>query len=173
MAAPWAIQVLTQDYLINGFYDESQDNSTAPFFFRAWADYDGKIANSAAMHLTNIQFQPTRASAFPGGSAADWFMYSHMVVAVMPHDEQSTLFVANNNNKNKYMIQADIFTGSYLIRGTVLCPDRKINRYQAYFNLPVQNAEISCLLPDARLQGLKAPFAIVRTHLIQGIISYS
>lgn len=168
MATPWAIQVLTPDYLVDGLYDEKQDNSTAEFFFKS--DAGDSLGREASMHLTAVRFQPTRHMTIPASSATDWFVYSYSFVAIIPRDENSTIYVAKNNNF-KNLIPADIYVGPYLIHGTILSRDKKLSIFRYWFSIAVRDAEIECQLPGAKLQDLKAPFALVRTHLLQGITS--
>jgi hypothetical protein len=165
---PWSIQVLTPDYLIDGGFDDSKDNGSAMYLFKAWPDMDSKLDASISMHLTSVRFQPVGSLTAPSGSVPDWFVFSNAFVALIPRDEVSTAYVAANN-ASMYLIPADIFVGSYIIRGTILCPDKNLSRLKYYFNFAVQNAQIESVTPGAKLQAFTAPFAIVRTHLIQGI----
>ena len=95
-------------------------------------------------------------------------MFPNTFVAIIPRDEASTAFVAKNNT-SKNLIPADIYVGPYIIHGTILSPDNSFSILRYYFNFGVRDAVIDCQLPDTKLQGLKAPFVMVRTHLLQGI----
>jgi hypothetical protein len=168
MATSWAIQVLTPDYLVDGLFDESLNTSTAMYYFKEWYDADGILAISASLHLTAVQFQPTRLMAGPSSPATDWWGFSYSLVALIPRDESSLAHVTKNFNP-KVVIPADIYVGPYRIHGTILSPDRQLGALRYYFNFAVRDAEIECLETGAKFQGLKAPYAIVRTHLLQGI----
>jgi len=63
----------------------------------------------------------------------------------------------------------NIYVGPYYIHGTVISPDKLLGNLRYYFNFAVRDAEIECLEAGAKFQGLKAPYVIVRTHLLQGI----
>jgi len=169
MATSWTLQVLTLDYLVEGLFDDNNDNHTATYYFRSWYDDEGKLAISASLHLTQVHIQPTRNATPPISSAAEWWSFSNNLIAVIPRDENSLAHVAKNNSP-KSVIPADIFVGPYRIHGSVLCPDKQLSSVRYYFTFVVQDAEILCLDAETKLPSLKAPYAIVRTHLIQGMV---
>jgi len=169
VATSWTIQVLTLDYLVEGLFDDSNDNHTAMYFFRSWYDDNGKLAISASIHLTKVHIQTMRNATPPVSSAAEWWSFSNNLIAIIPSDENSLAYVVKNNVP-KSVISADVFVGPYRIHGSVLCPDKQLSSVRYYLNFVVQDAEILCLDVDAKLPSLQVPYAIVRTHLVQGIV---
>jgi hypothetical protein len=166
---PWLVQVLTPDYLVEGHFDEGDENYMGLYFFRAWPDLDGKLPVSACMHLTNARFQSMSNLTLPPSSATDWFGFPNNMLALFPRDELSLAYMFKNNAP-KNLIPAEIYVGPYLIKGTILCPEKSLIALRIYFNFAVQDAVIECLTPGAKFQSHKEPFVMVRTHLVQGII---
>ncbi len=172
MATSWAVQVLTPDYLVEGLFDDSYDNNLAIYFFQGKYDSDGQLARTASIHLTSVQFQPTRHMTIPVSSATDWCTFAYSLVALIPHDENSLAFVTKNNNP-KFIIPADIYVGPYHIHGMVQSPDKQLNALRYYFTFTVRDAEIECLEAGAKLPNMKAPYAVIRSHLMQGIVQHT
>jgi hypothetical protein len=166
LGTPWSIQVLTPDHLVGGLCDE-RDTDGAAYFLRPWADMDGKIGLAATMHLTSAESRPTRR---PGEASrfAEWLSLSQQIVAVIPRDELSIQHVARNVG-SKHVTAGEIFAGPYRVAGTLHLSDRKLSALRFQFNVAVADAEISWLMADGSGQTIQAPWALIRTHLIQGV----
>ena len=65
------------------------------------------------------------------------------------------------NSDWKYPQPAEVYAGHYLIRGTLLSAGNDVRTFAAFSTgFIVQQAQISSLLPGARLTGLTAPYAM-------------
>jgi len=91
------------------------------------------------------------------------------IIAIIPNDETSIQYVAEANVRNTVMA-ADLYVGPYLIRGNLLNVNENIDYLNSCFSVLVKDAQIDCLLPGSSLKSLQAPYAIVRTLLMQGIV---
>jgi hypothetical protein len=146
------VQALTLDYLVDGFIDGSQDKA----YFRVM---DNVLYN---IGLVNVHFQATGNLPTPNPDYAPLtIVYGEQLVALIPGDEASLASAMQSNNALKFSTRAQVFAGSYVIRGTVLCYDTNGRVFQSYRGFPVQDAEISCRLPGAQWSGLKAPYLVV------------
>jgi hypothetical protein len=172
MATSWAIQVLTPDYLVEGLYDDSRDNNLATYFFQTRYDTDGQLARTASIHLTSAQIQPTRHMTTPVSMINDWSTYAYSLIALIPHDDNSMAHVSKNNNP-KFIIPGDIYVGPYRVHGIVQSPEKQLNSLRYYFTFVVRDAEIECLEAGAKLQSMKVPLVVIRSHLVQGIVQGS
>jgi hypothetical protein len=134
---PWHVQALTLDYLVDGYIDGRQDNA----YFRVM---DNVLYN---IGLVNVRFQPTGNLLGPAPDSAPWtIVYGEQLVALIPCDEASLANAMQINNGFKVATRAEVFVGSYVIRGTVLSYDANGRVFQSFRSFPVQDAEISCRL---------------------------
>jgi hypothetical protein len=167
MPTLWTVQILTPDYLVEGIYNKDADPYNGIELFRAPGDGDA-ILN----RLSSARRQSTGLLAVPAGTCKDWFFCTQSeMLAVIPRDEASTAY-AVKNSKFKSVLPADIYVGSYLMRGVILNPDSAEHGLDAVTdsaNFAVQNARIECKLPGVRWPGLDVPFMLVRTSRVQGI----
>jgi hypothetical protein len=164
--APWSVQLLTTDFLVDGHLDG--DDPTGPWFLHVQAQ---EMA-MATLTLTEASFEPTAGQNVPETRAAQWVLPSTaLFVGVMPRDEGSMAYCANRNSGSKHPIPgAVVFVGPYAIRGTVLSPDADLDILSGYPTFAMQNVVIDNLAPGARLKGLAAPYIIVRSLLLHGIV---
>ena len=134
------------------------------------ADRNGPGPSTALASLTATQFQPTSDLVAADGLGDNWVICgANAFVMVIPRDEASTTFLLKQN-KSKSLVSADIYVGSYHVRGKVWSPDKPesgLSFLRYYSRFVVQDATIDCSVPGARLHGLEAPFVVVRTHLLQ------
>jgi hypothetical protein len=155
---PAAVQILTPDYLIEGYLD---DLTNWPF---------------EGVTLTSVRFEPTGVLTPPASTAANWCLPENSpVVAAIPRDEASLAYTKKIYRNDKYALPAEIYVGPYLIQGMILRSDEDndpgflaatLDEYMV-----VQDAVIDCLLPGARLKRLGAPLVVVRTdQLLQGFV---
>jgi hypothetical protein len=171
MATTWAIQVLTPDFLIDGRMDPqagSDRNWADTYIFEASAG--GPAYCTASVFFAEASLKATSTLVAPYDSATDMSLFGATAfVAAIPRDEASTAYLVKSN-KYKSLISADIFVGSYLIHGKIWSPNKPesgLSFIKTYSRFVVQDARIDCLIPGAKMQGLEAPFAVVRTHLLQ------
>jgi hypothetical protein len=163
--APWSVQLLTTDFLVDGHMDG--DDPTGPWFLHVQA---AELA-MATLTLTEASFQPTAAQNIQPAPAAKWVLPSPaQFVAMIPRDEGSLAYCVNRNGGSKHPIPAVVFTGPYALAGTVMSPDANLDILAGYQTFVMQNVTIDCLAPGARLKGLAAPYVVVRTLLLHGIV---
>jgi hypothetical protein len=166
--APWAVRLLTPDFLIDGYVDLEAHSEGAPFFQRQ----TGTLP-LAALWLTSARFQATGPSSGPAPAANNWSLaYSAAFVAVIPNDEPSLTATRAYTSDLRSAFPAELYVGPYAIRGQLLSPAAHTGDFAmlgSYLSLVVKDAEIDYRLPGAQLSGLKAPLAVVRTLLLQGI----
>ena len=152
---PWHVQALTLDYLVDGYIDSSHDKA----YFRAM---DNALYN---IGLANVHFQATGSLPGPARDSAPWtLVYGEQLVALVPCDEASLVNAVQLNNGYKVATQAEVYAGSYVIRGTVLSYDANGSVFQSFRSFPVQDAEVICRLPGAQWTGLKAPYLVVMSQ---------
>jgi len=97
--------------------------------------------------LVNVRFQATGNLLGPAPDSAPWtIVYGEQLVALIPCDEASLASAMQINNGFKVATRAEVFVGSYVIRGTVLSYDANGHVFQSFRSFPVQDAEISCRL---------------------------
>ena len=51
-----------------------------------------------------------------------------------------------------------------------MCPDKDLDILSGYGTFAMQNVTIDCLAPGARLKGLTAPYVVLYTQLVHGIM---
>ena len=156
--SPAAVQVLTPDYLIQGYLEDLE----------AWP-FSGLL-------LTGVRFEPVGALQPPVATAARWFLpeFSPVLVAI-PGDPVSQARTQELAGDSDYALPAELYVGPYRIQGMVLRADDETDAEALTDTLAeyalVQDASIDCLLPGTRLPRLHAPFVVVRTgHLLQGFV---
>jgi hypothetical protein len=171
MASPWNIQVLTPDYLIDGKIDpEGGSDRTFSDVYIFQADMAGSGPCTSSVYMAEARFQPAGNLVPPAAASTGWYLSGfNPFLAVMPRDDLSKTFL-EKHNKYKSLIPGDLYVGNYLIRGTVWSPskpDDSLGFMRMYSKVVVQDVTIDCLLPGSTLKGLQAPYAVVRTHLLQ------
>src|SRR5439155_14396439 len=125
----------------------------------------------ATLTLTEASFQPTAAQNILPTQAAKWVLPSTaQFVATLPRDEGSLAYCANSNGNSKHPFPAVVFSGPYASSGTEMSPNSDLDILSGYGTFAMQNVTIDCLAPGARLKGLAAPYAVLRTLLVHGIV---
>lgn len=168
----WAVQVLTPDYLVDGYFDSEEDKMETAILFKA--DKDPNIYDTGNVHfltLTSARLQPISPVNNPINSVVlpKWNMSAMSVfVAIIPRDEASTAYFMKMNPA-KHAIAADVYVGPYIIHGTIVSPESDLMELTAYHTFAVRDAEIEHLYSGTPLTGLKMPCLLVNTHLLQGI----
>ena len=126
----------------------------------------------SSLQMTQARFQPTGSLAVTTGTAAKWTLpYTGTFVATIPRDEASSEHVAKHIASTRHSFQAEVYVGPYVIRGTLLCPDANLYILGSYLTFGMQTVEIDGLQLGARLKGLAAPYVIVRTAMLHGIVT--
>jgi hypothetical protein len=165
---PWAVRVLTPDFLVDGSFNES-DKTPWTSFFRAVSNTD--TGPQEIMRLTSARMHSSSGRLpVPADVQPNWVVsQSGSIIAVIPHDETSIKYVAEANSRNT-ALPADLYVGPYLIRGVLLNASQDIGYLDSCFSVVLKDAQIDCLLPGSSIKSLQAPYAIVRTLLMQGIV---
>jgi hypothetical protein len=166
--APWAVRLLTPDFLVDGYTDTEAHPETAPFFAP-----HGSSLPTGMLWLDSPRFTPVAAGAALPPAISQWVLpYSSNHVAVLPFDAASLAAVRKNAENFKYSFKAALAVGPYMIRG-LLMSDYEAVSYLSLMagrlSLAVQDAEIECRLPQTQMAAFKAPMVLVRTLLLQGI----
>jgi hypothetical protein len=166
MATPWAIQLLTPDYLIYGFIDSDASDR----YYSLTAADTTSSPSSCVMHLTQAAFRPATNLVPIDPSPTEWFSFGwNAFLVALPWDQSSVNYLVKENSY-KFLVPADLYVGNYLIQGKVWSRDRSekdLSHLGFAHRFIVQDVTIDCLLPGSQLHGFKAPFAVVRTHLLQ------
>ena len=163
--ALWSVQYLTTDYLVEGHMDG--EDPTSPWFLQVQS---GDLA-MATLTLTEASYQPTAGQSILPAQAAKWVVPSTaLYVGVIPRDEGSLAYCAKRNSGSKHPIPAVVFVGPYALSGTVMSPNNDLDILAGYMTFAMQNVTIDCLAPGARLKGLAAPYIVVRSLLLHGIV---
>jgi len=162
--APWSVQLLTTDYLISGHLD---GDSTGATFLHVQKE---KLA-WAMLTLTDAQCEATAGLAAPPALVPEWVLTNMaQFVALLPRDEGSLAYCAKKNNSSNHPFAAEVYVGPYVLRGTLLSTDTSLDFLADYATFVMQTVVIDSLAPGARLRGLAAPYVIVRSLLLHGIV---
>jgi hypothetical protein len=166
LATPWAIQLLTPDYLIYGFIDSEASDR----YYTLTSAETSSTPSTCVVHLTQATFRPASNLVPIDPSPTEWYSVGwNAFLAVMPWDQASVDYLVKESS-HKSLIPADIYIGPYLIQGKVWSRNKSGTdlSFLAYAHrFIVQDVCINCLLPGSQLHDLKAPFAVLRTHLLQ------
>jgi hypothetical protein len=166
--APWAVRMLTPDFLVDGFSDTEAHPESWPFF----APHSGNVP-TGMLWLDNPSFLPVTAEASAPPAVSQWVVpYSSNYVAVMPFDMASLAAVRKNAERQKNSFATVLYVGPFSIRGRLLSEYGAVpylSTMAGHLSLAVQDAEIACRLPNPRMTAFKAPMVLVRTQLLQGI----
>jgi hypothetical protein len=161
----WAIQVLTTEYLIDG-YDESDQGLMAGWetFFLS--------ENFEIGPLTSVQVQPTGNLTAPLQSFSKWDLARReLVVAVIPRDEAGLKMARKASSKYKHAFQTVLYAGPYIVRGMWMeaGTDPEFELSRGGDAILLTEAAIDCQLPGTKLTGLTAPWLFVNIHLVHGL----
>jgi hypothetical protein len=152
-AKNWAVDLLTTEYLISGTIDGDHYQGV---FHLGRPDISSIPVSSARM-------QPTGNVGLPDALTAPWAVaYADTLVAIIPRDQASLDFALKTNADWKAQLPAEVYVSHYLIRGTLLNPSDNPRAFVAFTaGLAIQQAQITSLLPGARLSGLSAPYLLL------------
>ena len=165
---PWAVRVLTPDFLVDGYTDTDAHPDSWPFF----GPQTGRL-EAIFLWLSSPRFTPTSAASGAPPNVSAWLVpYTGDLVAVLPFDDASLAAMQKNAADAKHAFAAVLLAGPYLIRGQLLSLYEKpddIAVMSGHHSLAVANAEIEYRLPGAQFTGLKSPLMIVHTRHMQGL----
>lgn len=163
--APWAVKVLTTDYLVEG---EMDGNYPGNKYF-LWGQQTSKPAG--AVTLTKVKFQPVAGTEAPSSATATWMVtFNPTLVAVIGNDETTIALLLEHAGKTP--VPVELRLGPFALRGTLLLPvpSERIADVLGSFGFVMQNVEIDCVAAGSRLRGLKAQALLMNTALLQGAL---
>jgi hypothetical protein len=157
----WSVQILTHDYLIDGYIDGDRDK----YIFRLIGhDVSPIPVVSARLRSTGIlniqQREPIQRMV----------VYGDQLVALIPRDEVSLSAARQTNTAFKVAAPGEVYVGPYMIRGNVMSLDGSLRVFATYTGFVIEDAEITCLTPDSPLTNLTAPYVLVMSRQKQAML---
>lgn len=151
------VQVLTLDYLIDGTAELSGQNLIRLFT------------------LTDVSMRAASGATAPAPGGSTWAIGEHYggLVAVAPVDAAGHEALERYAVTGKHEVRADVFTGAYRVRGTILSPDDDPKVIANLGRLMVRDPEVQCLAPGATLGTWRPPSALLFMSQLQGIVVHS
>ena len=166
--AAWAVRLLTPDFLVDGYADSEAHPESRPFFT---PDTGSTPAGTLWLETPRFTQLVTGAAAAP--SVSRWLLpYNGHYAALLPFDNASLAAVTKNAQNHKYAFPAVLHVGPFAINGQLLSEYEAVDYLNTMANhacLAMREVEISYRLPGAQMAAFKAPLALVRTQLLQGI----
>lgn len=158
----WAIQLLTTEYLIEGFGNPDYlyfDNS-------ALEDLD-------AITLDTAHVLPVNSQAMSGFSCQKWYgLYNSTLVAIIPRDDESLGALQEAMSDYEYSFRVELFVGPYILRGMFMSEEEDSPecpfKYEGDSYIYMTDVEIESLLPGSKLGKLFAPAAVINGMLLHG-----
>jgi hypothetical protein len=151
---PLRIQVLTLDYLVEG---------TAVFSGQNFIRF---------IYMTDVSMRATSAGAEPAPRGTTWSVGETMrgVIGFIGQDEAAQEKVLEWGNAGKHELAADIYTGPYRVRGTLLGTDDDPKVLANLLPTVMRDAQIDYLAPGGSLGTLQAPAVMLYMTDLQGIV---
>jgi hypothetical protein len=153
-SASHRVQVLTLEYLIDGTVELSGQNLIRLFV------------------LTDLSMRAARGATPPEPGGSTWAIGEDYggLIAVAPLDAAGHEALERYASTGKHEVQADVFTGPYRVRGTILAPDDDPSVLANLGRLMVREPEVECLAPGATLGTWRPPSALLFMSQLQGIV---
>jgi hypothetical protein len=147
------LQVLTLNYVVEGSADMSGQN-----FVRFTL-------------LTDVTIRPVDGSA--PMTAPSWALGedSSGVIAYVPLDETSHEELLGRATKGKDEVPATVYTGPWVVRGTILAFDDDPKVLAQAHWLPLKDAEIRSVAPGSTLEPIQAPLVVLTMYHLQGLVA--
>ncbi len=166
--APWAIRVLTPDYLIDGALDSDEHPESWPFF-----SPEADVSSGGMLYLASPRFTPVSPNAGAPPTVSQWLLPGDgLYAAVMPLDEAGLAALRKSVSSFKHTFAAVLHAGPYAIWGQLLSNFESagdLYNLARHRNLAVQDATIEHRQPGAAFAGLKAPLVMVSMRQLLGI----
>jgi hypothetical protein len=149
--SPIRVQVLTVDYVVDGLVRFSGQN-----FVRL-------------IHLTDATMRSTSGGAAPEPRGTGWAVGERMdgVVGVAAQDGEGTEKLLDYGNAGKHELAADIYTGPYRVRGTLLAPDGDPEMLANLAPVVMRDVQIDSLAGGS---GWSASAVLLYMTQLQGIV---
>lgn len=153
-SATHQLRVLTLDYVVEGTADISGQNLIRLFV------------------LTGATMRAASGSTPPAPRGSTWAIgeVQAAVIGVAPVDEAGHDALLRFVVTGKHQLQADVYTGPYRVRGTILAPDDDPKVLVNLGRLMVRDAEVECLAPGAELGVWQAPSVLLFMNQLQGLV---
>ena len=154
-----AIQILTPEYIIDGYCDP--EDNLFEYLSMAAQDDDLNYAFKSAY------VQPTGVLSIPPFTCQEWHgAFLSSIIALIPRDDASLEAARSAFEDYEYPFHAEFFAGQYLVRGALMSDIEE----EPNFNLfaVVKDAEIESLLPGAKMGRLSFPLLILNGMHIHG-----
>ena len=148
------VQVLTLDYLVEGTAELSGQNLIRIF------------------GLTDVTMRAARGDTDPAPRGSIWGIgevYDGLI-AVAPVDDEGREALMEYADVGKHELPADVFTGTYRVRGTIHAPVDDAVTLANLGRLWLEDVEVDCLAPGATLGTWKPPSALLFMSRLQGIV---
>ena len=166
--APWAVRLLTPDFVVDGYLDFEEHPESWPFFTPQAA-----ATTTATLWLDAPRFTPTSATAGAPPEVSQWLVpFDNSHVAVLPLDEASLAAMRKNASSYRFPIAAVVHLGPYVVHGQLLsCYEDVADLSTLTHNrcLAMQDATIERRRPGAPFAGLQAPLVMLNGHWLAGI----
>ncbi|HNB51161.1 MAG TPA: hypothetical protein PK530_04430 [Anaerolineales bacterium] len=155
------MQILTTEYLLEGQMEPDDD-----FFSNAQvedpADYLDK--------LTRVQIRPAGQLMPPATTLPNWYItFGKTIVALIPCDEDSLTLAQEAYEEYTHSRRVQVYVGPYVIEGQLLNEDEDFIDFEDTSGyIPLTNAEITHLHPNAQLRSHRAAWMLVNGDLAHG-----
>jgi len=148
------VQVLTLDYLVEGTAELSGQNLIRVF------------------ELTDVTMRPARGAAEPAPRGSTWAIGETYdgLIAIAPVDDDGRDALMEYADVGKHELPADVFTGPYRVRGTILAPVDDATSLANLGRLWLRDVEVECLAPGATLGTWEPSSALLFLSRLQGIV---
>jgi len=172
--APWSIQILTLDYLVDAILQPENYALGGVDFFEQLANAAGdedELQDVQALRFSEAHVQPAGNLATPDQTFADWELpLFEQVVAIVPRDEASLQAAQKAYSDYVNPINAVMYAGPYLIRANVMSDDtdRDSSPFSTAQVVPLADAVIDCQLPGAKLAGYHVPWLLLNGAKLHG-----
>src|SRR5262245_53166913 len=92
------------------------------------------------------------------------------VIGLAPLDEKANQELYDRGNPGKHELRADVYTGPYVVRGTLLAIDDDPKVISQVRSVVCRDAEIECLAPGSTLGKWNAPLILLFMNHLQGLV---
>jgi hypothetical protein len=161
---PYQVIVLTRDYMIEGTCDEDNDILN----WAATEEFDEYITSE--IFAVDVRVQPIGNLATPSSSFAKWFLPNDTnTLAILVMDSVGVDICNEAFEENTHEFPITVYIGPYIVKGTALSTEEEgISTTLQYVFLPVKDVLVTCQLPDAKFNDLRAPMLLVNVALMDG-----
>jgi hypothetical protein len=147
------VQVITLDHVIEGTAALSGRNLA---YFTLLTDVTMRSANPAV--------RP------PAGSTLAIGEDTGAVIGVAPLDDAAREALLSRASTGKHELPIEVYTGPYVVRGTVLGFDDDPKVLVQASELAIRDAEIESIAPGSALGTWQVPLILLYMHQLQGLV---